>query len=86
MSTPLAYCTARILQSYLSQHFDCVFYDALHAGLSFSASVLYAGMQLHVSGFSDRLPLLLHSIVDEVATKLTIDPTIFNILKIKVQF
>lgn len=85
MSSPLACCTAHIVESYLTQHLDCVFYDALCAGLSFSVNMLHAGMQVYVSGFSDKLPLLLHSILDEILTRLSIDPTIFNALKIKVQ-
>jgi insulysin len=72
--TPLAYSSPRnhvlsnIFVSLLADELTEYSYDADLAGLSYSLRCVEQGVQLAVSGYSDRLQVLLGAILDKMAT------------------
>ncbi|KRX66110.1 Insulin-degrading enzyme [Trichinella sp. T9] len=55
-------------------------YNAMLAGLKYSVVSTLDGMQINVSGYSEKLPVLLSSIVDKMLS-LKVEPTTFDRLK-----
>ncbi|KRX76897.1 Insulin-degrading enzyme [Trichinella sp. T6] len=55
-------------------------YNAMLAGLKYSVISTLDGMQINVSGYSEKLPVLLSSIVDKMLS-LKVEPTTFDRLK-----
>lgn len=59
-------------------------YDADLAGMSYSLSDQYAGLVIAAGGYSDKLSVLLHSILNEMKS-FVINPDRFAVIKEQVR-
>ncbi|CAE8632514.1 unnamed protein product, partial [Polarella glacialis] len=56
-------------------------YDAQSAGLSYSLGAVPGGLELSVSGFSEKLPLLLDAVARKMLETSSVEPGTFAIVR-----